>query len=175
MDIPQFAMGINWDGVPPTPEQWDALEGHAFEHLEDIKGVQVAISTRAMLELLRCMGQPQTPSANLTKPQMAALIIGEPVPHEEWAMPEQGNAHLASSSRDSSYLPSLVFGLELTLEPQFVCSSQPEVSPWQLRMGPRMRRHSQMLMQLPPSSYQAHPTSQQFWRPYSRGSLSREL
>ncbi len=93
-----------------------ALEGYAFECLEDIKGVQVAISTRAMLELLRHMGQLHAPSANLTKPRMAALIINALVSHEGWATSELGKVHLASSSWDSPNLPSLAFDLELTSE-----------------------------------------------------------
>ncbi len=45
-------MEISWDGALPTQEQWESLQGRAFECLEDIKGAQTAISTRAMLELL---------------------------------------------------------------------------------------------------------------------------
>ncbi len=61
-------MEISWDGALPTQEQWESLQGRAFECLEDIKGAQMAILTRAMLELLHRMGHPQGPSANLTKP-----------------------------------------------------------------------------------------------------------
>ncbi len=117
MDVSQFAMEISWDGVPPTPEQWESLQGHPFECLEDIKGAQTVISTRAMLELLRRMGHCQTQSANLTKPWMAALIVGALVLREGWATSVLGNVHLASSSRDSTDLSSLVFGLELSMEP----------------------------------------------------------
>ncbi len=104
---------ISWDGVLPTPEQWDSLQGHTFECLEDIKGAQSAISTRALLELLHRMGQPQASSANLTKPRMAALIAGALATHEGWATSVLGNVYLASSGRNSADLSSLVFGLEL--------------------------------------------------------------
>ncbi len=110
-------MEISWDGVLPTPEQWGLLQGRAFECLEDIKGAQTAISTRAMLELLRRMGSPQGPSANLTKPRMAALIVSALVPHEGWATAVLGNVRLASSSRDLADLSALAFGLELSVEP----------------------------------------------------------
>ncbi len=113
----QFAMEISWDGVLPTQEQWESVQGHAFECLEGIKGAQMAISTRVMLELLRRMGHPQGPIANLMKPQMAALIIGTLVPREGWATSELSNIHLVSSSRDSLDLLLLSFGLELGLEP----------------------------------------------------------
>ncbi len=77
----------------------------------------MAISTRAMLELLRRMGCPQGPAANLTKPRMAALITGALVPHEGWATAVLGNVRLASSNRDSADLSTLAFGLELSMEP----------------------------------------------------------
>ncbi len=73
-------METNWDGVVPTGEQWQSLGSHAFECLEDIKGQQSAISSRALLELLHCLRDPQASTVNLTKPQMAALIIGALVP-----------------------------------------------------------------------------------------------
>ncbi len=94
MDILHFTTEISWDGVPPTQEQWDVLEGRAFECLEDIKGAQMAILTMAMLKLLCRMGHPQTSSANLTKPQMAALIAGALATHDGWATSELGNVHL---------------------------------------------------------------------------------
>ncbi len=109
-------MEISWDGVPPTQEQWDALGGHAFVCLEDINEAQMAILTRAMLELLCHMGHPQTSSANLMKPRMAALIAGALATHDGWAASELGNIHSASSSRDSVNLSSLAFGLELISE-----------------------------------------------------------
>ncbi len=121
----QFAMEISWDGVLPTPEQWESLQGRAFECMEDIKGAQSAISTRALLELLRRLGQPQASSANLTKPQMAALIVGVLISHEGWSASELGNVHLASLGRDSVDLSSLTFGLELASDsPKSVLSSR---------------------------------------------------
>ncbi len=116
MDAFQLAMEISWDGVLPTQEQWNVLEGRVFEVLEDIKGTHSTISTRVLLELLRRMGQPQTSSVNLTKPQMAAFIAGALTSHEGWSTSDLGNVHLASSSRDSSDLLSLAFGLELMSE-----------------------------------------------------------
>ncbi len=88
-------------------EQWQRLGSHAFECLEDIKGQQSTISSRALLELLHRLGDPQASTANLTEPRMAALIIGALVPHEGWATSELGNICLASSSHDLPDLPSL--------------------------------------------------------------------
>ncbi len=110
-------MEISWDGALPTQEQWKSLQGRVFECLEDIKGAQMAILTRVMLELLRCMGHLQGPSANLMNPQMATLIIGALVPCKGWATAELGNVRLASSSRNSLDLLQLSFGLELGSEP----------------------------------------------------------
>ncbi len=58
-------MEISWDCVLPTQEQWDVLEGRAFECLEDIKGAQMAISTRAMLELWNYYAAWGTPRPHL--------------------------------------------------------------------------------------------------------------
>ncbi len=119
-------MEISWDGVLPTPEQWELLQGRAFECLEDIKGAQMAISTRAMLELLCRMGHPQTQSANLTKPRMAALIVGALVLREGWATSVLGNVHLASSSQDLTDLSYLYSGWNCQWSPWFICSFQLE-------------------------------------------------
>ncbi len=108
-------MAVNLDGVIPTQEQWGVLEGHAFECLEDIKGAQSAISTRALLELLHRMGQHQASSANLMKPQMTALIVRVLTPCEGWSTSELGNVRLASSSWDSANLSSLIFALSKCL------------------------------------------------------------
>ncbi len=108
-----FKMEVSWDRVTPTPEQWDLLGSHAFKCLEDIKGQQSTISSRALLELLCHMGEPQATAANLTKPRMAALIAGTLTPHKGWAMAELTNVRLASSSQDAADLSSFVFGLEL--------------------------------------------------------------
>ncbi len=116
-------MEINWDGLVPMGEQWQSLGSHVFERLEDIKGQQ------SMSSLLHCLCDPQASTVNLTKPRMAALIVGALVPHEGWAISELGNIRLVSSSHDSPDLLSLTFGLELTSEPQFVCFFQLEVLP----------------------------------------------
>ncbi len=91
------------------------MEGHAFERLEDIKGGfgQGYVGTM----LLHRMGHPQVPSANLTKPRMAVLIISALTSREGWALPELGNVRPASSSRDSADLSSFSFSLKLVLEP----------------------------------------------------------
>ncbi len=110
-DISQFAMETSWDGVTPTKEQWDSLGGHAFECLEDTKGAQSIISSRAILEPLHCIGQPQALTANLIKPRMAALIAGALTPHDGWATADLTNVRLASSSWDAADLSLLAFRL----------------------------------------------------------------
>ncbi len=93
-----------------------ALDGRPLECLEDIKGAQSAISTRALMELLHRLNLPQTSSANPTKPKMAAIIAGALSSCEGWATATLSNVHLASSSRDTADLASLAFGLELSIE-----------------------------------------------------------
>ncbi len=56
------------------------------------------------------------PSANLTKPKMASIIVGALATHEGWASAILFNVRLASLSCDVADLTSLAFGLELSSE-----------------------------------------------------------
>ncbi len=113
MDSLLFPMEISWDRATPTQEQWDTMGRHTFEYLEDIKGTQSTISSRALSELLHHLGHTQASTASSTKPQMAASIVGALTPHEGWAMADLNSVHLASSSCDAVDLALLAFGLEL--------------------------------------------------------------
>ncbi len=73
----------------------------------------MAISSNALPKLLQQLGQPQTPSANMTKQKMAVAIAGAVTSHYNWLTADVTNVRLAASCQDSAEASSLAFCLEL--------------------------------------------------------------